>query len=269
MQNIYKKNIILFLFLGIYACKKVITVDLKNATPQIIIQGNVTNEAGPYTVKITKTVAYTSDNIFPPVTGATVSIKDNTTNTTDALTETLPGIYSTSALQGVQGHSYTLSVLAEGNQYAAISTMPQLVPLDSITFINEATSNLVNVVVNFQDPVGTPNYYQFMQTSIKYRFFDTLKKIFVFGDRLSDGKYVRRQLLVNEKGNLANRDTALVEMQCIDKNIFNYFNQLDRITNPNNNQSSTPANPTSNINNNALGYFSAHTVQRKKAVVKL
>jgi hypothetical protein len=33
----------------------------------------------------------------------------------------------------------------------------------------------------------------------------------------------------------------------------------------NNSQSVTPANPVSNISNNALGYFSAQTIQVKEA----
>lgn len=248
------------------ACKKVITVNLKNAIPQIVIQGNITNETGPYTIKITKTVTYTSDNIFPPVTGAAVSIKDNTINTTDALIETAPGIYSTSILQGVQGHTYTLTVTAEKKTYTASSTMPQQILLDGVSFlkINAFGATIINAVPKFQDPPGIPNYYKFEQTLNKRK----LKQFFTFDDRLSDSRYATRQLF-NDSAYLNIEDTLLLEMQCIDKNIFNYFDELDRITNPNNSQSSTPTNPTSNINNNALGYFSAHTVQRKKVVVKL
>lgn len=248
------------------ACKKVITVNLKNAIPQIVIQGNITNETGPYTIKITKTVTYTSDNIFPPVTGAAVSIKDNTINTTDALIETAPGIYSTSILQGVQGHTYTLTVTAEKKTYTASSTMPQQILLDGVSFlkINAFGATIINAVPKFQDPPGIPNYYKFEQTLNKRK----LKQFFTFDDRLSDSRYATRQLF-NDSAYLNIEDTLLLEMQCIDKNIFNYFDELGRITNPNNSQSSTPTNPTSNINNNALGYFSAHTVQRKKVVVKL
>jgi len=53
-------------------------------------------------------------------------------------------------------------------------------------------------------------------------------------------------------------------MQCIDKNIFRYFTTLTEVQE----NSTTPANPDSNISGGVLGYFSAHTSQRKKAAVK-
>lgn len=248
----------------ILACKKVITVNLKNAAPQIVIQGNITNEPGPYTVTISKTVNYTNDNIFPPITGAIITIKDITANITDVLTETSAGKYQTNTIQGVQGHSYTLNIIAEGKQYTATSTMPKQTTLDTITFLNISIfgNSTINAVPNFQDPAGTNNYYRFEQTLNKRK----LKQLFTFDDRLSDGRYITVQLF-NDSAYLKINDTLLLEMQCIDKNIFNYFTQLDQITN--NNQPTIPANPTTNINGNALGYFSAHTVQRKKVVVKL
>lgn len=264
MSASYHKIHIFFFIICILSCKKVITVNLKNATPQIVIQGNITNEPGPYTVTISKTSNYANNNIFPPVTGATVTIKDNTANITDALNETTPGKYITNTIQGIQGHSYTLNVTAEGKPYTATSIMPQQISLDTITFLNIAVfgTATINAVPNFQDPAGTRNYYRFEQTLNNRK----LKQLFTFEDRLSDGKYITVQLF-NDSAYLKINDTLLLEMQCIDKNIFNYFTQLDQITN--NNQPTIPANPTTNINNGALGYFSAHTVQRKKAVVKL
>jgi hypothetical protein len=45
----------------------------------------------------------------------------------------------------------------------------------------------------------------------------------------------------------------------VDENIYNYFYELSNVTATAGIQSTTPANPTSNISNGALGYFSAHT----------
>ncbi len=263
MQNIYKKYSICFLALCIFACKRVVDIDLKNAIPKIVIEGNITDESGPYTVTISKTINYANDNIFPPVVGAVVTVKDNTANTTNVLTETSPGTYKTATIQGVQGHNYTLTVVAEGEQYTVTSTMPAKILLDSVTFLKITAfgNTTINAVPNFQDPVGTPNYFKFQQTINDRK----LKQFFAFDDRLSDGRYIARQLF-NDSAYFNAGDTLLLEMQCVDKNVFSYFNQLEQIISDG--QSSTPANPTSNISNNALGYFSAHTVQRKKVAVK-
>src|SRR5262249_29673984 len=77
------------------ACKKVINVDLNNADPHIVIEGEVTNQPGPYQVKITNTVNFSARNNYPPVSGATVTITDSTVKRTFTLSETSPGIYTT------------------------------------------------------------------------------------------------------------------------------------------------------------------------------
>jgi hypothetical protein len=56
-------------------------------------------------------------------------------------------------------------------------------------------------------------------------------------------------------------------MRCIDKNVFEYFKQLSGLD-PTNGQPTAPTNPVSNISGGALGYFSAHTTQKKKAIVQ-
>src|SRR5450756_1013450 len=117
-----------------YACKKVIQVDLTNAAPRIVIEGEVTNRAGPYQVQISKTVDFSAGNTFPPVSGATVQVTDSSTGHTTTFLESSPGIYTTTLFTGVPLHIYNLLVIAEGQEYRATSTMPLPVQLDSITF---------------------------------------------------------------------------------------------------------------------------------------
>ncbi|MES1159361.1 MAG: DUF4249 domain-containing protein, partial [Bacteroidota bacterium] len=238
-----------------FACKKVVQVDLNNAAPHIVIEGEVTNRTETYQVRISKTVDFSADNTYPPVTGATVSIRDSTTGHGVNLTESSPGIYTTNAFTGVPRHIYNLLVFAEGKEYRASSTMPLPVPLDSVTFAKNIDFNNkkdINVVVNFQDPPGLGNYYQFTEILNG----KGIPNIFVFEDRLSDGRYIE-QPLFNDSTYLQKGDTMLLKMYNVDKNIYDYFNTLIQVTGNNNFQSATPANPNTNISNGALGYFSA------------
>lgn len=260
-----KRSIFYFLFIitGLSSCTKVVDVDLRNAAPQLVIQGNISDAPGPYTVTLNRSVPYSSPNIFPVVSGATVRIEDVTAGVTNILTESTPGTYITSTLQGIQGHTYNLSITAEGKNYTATSTMPSPAPVfDSLTFQHIATFGLlfINSVPNFQDQPGVENYYQFIQ-NINGK---APKQIFVYDDRLSDGKYMARQLF-NDSAYIKVGDTIQLEMQCIDKNVFNYFKELSGVD-QNNGQPVAPGNPTSNIAGGALGYFSAHTSQKKKAI---
>ena len=242
------------------ACKKVVNVDLRNTTPQIVIEGEVTDAPGDYTVTISKTVDFTASNTYPPVSGATVFISDSNSLYTNQLREVDSGVYMTTDLVGVPKHTYQLKVIIGNQVYTASSTMPVRVPLDSITFAQNIGFNgqqEINAVVNFQDPAGTPNYYQFIEVDNDRLIPD----IFVFEDRLSDGRYIEEPLF-NDSSYLQRRDNLVLIMNCIDQNIYNYFFTLANISANNNGQSVTPSNPVSNITNGALGYFSAHTTQR-------
>jgi hypothetical protein len=246
-------------------CKKVIDVDLKNATPQIVIEGNVTDAPGVYTVRISKTVDVAADNTYPPVTDAFVTITDSTAHITDQLFQVDSGVYVTSQIEGRPNHTYYLYV-SEGNQvYSANSTMPVRVSLDSISFAENVGFNNkeeINAIVNFLDPAGITNYYWFTE-AVNSR---QIPNIFVFEDRLSDGRYIEYPLY-NDSSYLNPGDTLQLTMNCVDENTYNYFNTLINVTGGNNFQAVTPANPVTNLSNGALGYFSAQTTQRASIIV--
>jgi Domain of unknown function (DUF4249) len=258
------KNYMLFVLIIFSSCQKIVTLKLNNAAPQTVIQGEITDAPGPYTITINQTVDFYSDNTFPPVSGATVKISDNT-GVTDSLTEISPGVYSTHILTGKQGNTYSLTVLAQNVQYAAVSTMPPQVPLDSVTIQSQGGfgQQSINVVVNFQDPAGETNYYQFIE-SINGQSF--VNNNFVFDDRLSDGKYISRTLRT-DSSYIQKADLVEVKMYSVDENTYNYFLQLRQSSGRGAfNSTASPANPTSNISGGALGYFSAHTTQSKSVI---
>jgi hypothetical protein len=261
-----KPYLLLLLMPAFFCCKKVIDVSLTNASPQIVIQGSVTNAPGPYHISLTKTVKFSDSNTYPPVSGATVKITDVTAGTEDVLTETDAGVYATRNLpQGMPGHTYRLDVTTGTSMYTATSVMPQPVTLDSVTFQHNTNFGKlqINAVPNFQDPAGISNYYTFHQ----YINGKSLNKEFVMDDRLSDGKYIARQLFT-DSAYLQAGDVLTLQMNCTDKAVYTYFNTLQQAADANGFQSSTPSNPVSNISNNALGYFSANTVNYKTTVVK-
>ncbi|HEY4148372.1 MAG TPA: DUF4249 domain-containing protein [Chitinophagaceae bacterium] len=259
------KPVLLLFLLAVAGCKKVIHVDLNDVAPQIVITGDVTNATGPYIVNISKTVNFSESNVFPPVQGAQVTIT-GTDGTHDNLAETTPGRYATTlSWLGKTGVSYTLTVVTGGQTYTATSTMPPQVPLDSVSF--QATTGLgrklhLQAVPNYQDPAGVSNYYQFTEN---INGQDYTKKVFASNDRLSDGKYTSRRL--DTDTTLQVGDLLLVSMYCIDQGVYNYLSTLNNESDAGNFSSVTPANPTSNINNGALGYFSAHSTQSRQVIV--
>jgi hypothetical protein len=266
MKPIYSKVGVFILLLSCYACKKLISVNLNDASPQIVVEGIITNAPGPYQVQITKTVNFSASNIFPPVTGASVKITDNSAGLTDILTETAPGIYTTHLIQGIPGHSYQLAINTGSQTYMASSTMPQPVPLDSLTFQHTVGFGKIEIraVPNFQDPAYIKNYYAF-DLSVNGRRLKN--NTIVFDDRFSDGKYINVGLLT-DSSYISIGDTVSLQMKCIDKPTYDYFFSFEQIAGNNGFQAASPSNPVTNMSNNALGYFAAYTTQRKTAIAK-
>ena len=251
-------NLIFLIFFSLLGCKKVINVSLKNADVQLVITGEVNNLPGPYKVTVSKSVDFTSVNNFPPVSGAFVTITGN--GITDTLEEKEAGNYFTHQLEGKPGERYSLLVSVNGKNYAATSVMPEPVKLDSLTF-TLGRDNDIYPIANFQDPEGVDNYYQFIEFADGKKF-NNGRGNSVFDDRLSDGRYIKRTLY-DDSDDVKPGITLKVQMNCIDKAVFNYLNELSQISGDGGFSSPAPANPDSNINGGALGYFSANTVSSK------
>jgi len=268
MKNIFLIIISLFLFT---ACEKEIDLDLDDKSGNIVIEGNLTDQAGPYYVKITKSVAFTTNNTYPIVSNAVVVLSDDT-GQTETLNHVGEGFYETTNFTTAPGRTYTLKVSAEGKEYTAKSTMPQPVLLDnlqqdSFMVAGELSYTLLPV---FTDPAELGNRYLF-----SFSVNNSGKMFEAFSDNVNNGVVNQRPLLLpndDEDGNGQKTkvgDTIYVEMQCIDTNVYTYFTSLLQIIDGGGPGGGiTPSNPPSNISNGALGYFSAHTVSKKSYVIQ-
>ena len=249
---------LLLLVISFGACKKVIHVNLNSTSPRYVVQGEVTDQPGPYLIMITKSINFDQDNVFPTVSGAIVVITDVTTNTVDTLAETAPGNYTTHVITGTSGHVYSMYVNAANNIFRAISTMPSLVTLDSLyTQPSPFRADRPELVPVYTDPVAMGNYYHFVE--IKN---DTVANtVIVRNDAFINGTVVKQPV---GGDNLNPGDSVSLFLECIDSAMYQYYYSLNQTESQN---SATPANPLSNITGGALGYFSAHTSSMKSIIV--
>jgi len=266
----FKKYSLFFLIPMLASCTKVINLDLGNDTGKLVIEGNITNAAGPQTIKISRNVSVSATNTFPAVSGATVAVTDQAGNKS-IFTEGPSGTYTVNSLTGITGNTYTMSVLTDSKTYSASSVMPAVVTLDSLTSRNSEinTSKHKKVItVYYQDPAGTANQYRFVVWINNVQ----VKTVYAFNDDFNDGRYVSLDLRVrdNDDSNFGiyAGDTVTVEMQCLDKPIYTYWFSFMQQGSNNPGGGVTPADPPNNITPTALGYFSAHTTQTKTIVVK-
>ncbi|MCF8346558.1 MAG: DUF4249 domain-containing protein [Bacteroidales bacterium] len=268
MKLAFSFSLVLLFLLS--SCTEEISIDLNSADPQLVIEGNLIFGSEEAIIQITESVNFDADNSFPPVQDAFIEISDDEGNTLSG-TEVSPGTYAVGPLTELNGNSYMLQVEVGEKLYIAQSTMPEQVPFLSLQAMKisgreteggagfRPTMNY-NVIATFADPANTDNYYRFIEYVNGEKSGE-----YLFSDRLTDG--VTEPIILRHLDRvLESGDTLLVEMQCIDQNVYDYFMSLDNLMGGPAN-SVTPANPTTNIEGAVLGYFSAHTSVVKEIII--
>jgi hypothetical protein len=262
------KKIAIFMcvLITMVSCTKVIDIDLNSTASKVVIEGLVTDQNEAFSVKINKTVNFSDANDYPAVTKAVVTIADNAGNS-EVLTETKAGFYQTKKMVGVSGRTYTLTVNAEGKTYTAKSTMPTKVSLTDVRaeILKRpgTTKDTYVLFPQFTDPKGQGNSYRFIQgTNLK-----TDKTVVISNDNTQDGLPNQRPI-VSQNLDIFLGDTVTVQMHCIDKATYDYYYSLTQGAANGPGGGATPANPLTNIQGGALGYFAAYTVQKLTKVIK-
>lgn len=261
------------LLFGLFAtsCEKEVDIKLDDVEKKYVIEGTVTDREGGTHVWVSQTKNFSEDNSRVGVSGAIVEITDG--HTTYTLEEKEKGRYSAPELKGAVGDTYQLTVRVGAEEFTGHSTIPTNVPMDSLyisrEFLFDEIENLPTI--DYRDPEGERNYYRFVL------YVNDMKKrdIFAFDDDLTDGNAQSVRLFYlgddaddedprNDK--IKSGDHVRVQMLCTDDAVFKYFYSLAEGASGTPN-GAIPANPVSNIEGGALGYFSAHTIQEKETRV--
>lgn len=242
-------------------CEKEIDIDLNSADPQLVIEGYIDNLQGPYQVKISETVNFSDANDFPGIENAQVIISDDSGNK-DTLVYIGEGIYETTFIEGQPGRTYFLEVKIDQQVYSAISTMPEQVELDSLSFSSFAGpiggGSSYSVTPHFKDPIELGNSYRFL-LSVN----NELDKTYITSnDNINNGDQNARPIFSIES-EINWGDSVAVEMRCIDQPTYLYYFSLAQIVGAGPGGGTTPSNPPNNITGGeALGIFSAYTTQK-------
>jgi hypothetical protein len=264
MRSLYFFFIIVLLA-AFSSCRKVITLKLRDSEEKFVIEGVVTNEPGVCKVLISKTRHFNEDNQFEGISGAIVKVKDNGTEFT--LSETRPGHYESTQVTGVPGHVYQLTVTVSGQTFTAYSTMPQPVKLDTLYVAPGPFGQFDFPTIAYTDPAGINNGYRFVQ------YVNGIKepRIFWDDDEFTDGQPVVMQLdngadEKDDPGIIRPGDEVTIEMLTLDEPIFRFWYSMRSGGGAGNSNAAAPGNPITNLQGAALGYFSAHTVDRRTVI---
>ena len=254
----------LFLFISIivsFGCQKVLNINIKNSNAKIVIDGVITDGMGPYFVTVSRA---TDINL-----AAQYSIKDNAKiyiwddfGQRDTLIKIKNGVYQTVALRGIIGRTYHIEVHIDNKIYTASNKIPNKINLDQIELDSLSFNgiNIYSIIPKFTDPLSTGNFYRFVQ-----KINDTLDNtIYLLSDNTNNGLVNKTPLIsINAAIRIKRKDSVRVEMQCINKEEFEYFSTLSQQTNFGINANTAPSNPKTNFNGDVLGFFSCHSSEFK------
>ena len=253
------------------SCQKVIELDLNTTAPQLVVEANISDQKGPYFVRLTQSVDFNAVSI-PTVSGAVVEITDLTTGLRERLTDLSNGIYMTSLIPGIPGHAYSLRVRTSGQDYEAESAMPYpalSLKLEVKREIDDEPSASGDPAYEFRvyyeitDAEQFDNYYRF----VIYHKNRELRSRRVFNDQYHNGKIIADDFALHDSIDFEPGDTVEIELQNIDKNTYDFFRTLREGASGLTFLSASPANPITNISNNGLGYFSASSLNKGYVVI--
>lgn len=237
--------------MGLTSCEELIHLDLNAADPRYVIEGDLTDLSNAQIIKVSQTVAFDEARRYNPVENASVVVTDDR-GRIYTFQHIGDGRYRATFRPREKG-TYNLLVTIEGEEFRASSYVNPYIDVDSLGVVEDVifSDTLYSVTLKFYDPQDEPNYYKY-NISVNGEEFKFSR---VYSDKFNDGLYVTHQLSDED---IRWGDSVVVRRQIVDKPVFTYWNEVQS-TNPG---SAAPANPTSNISNGALGYFSVSLAKR-------
>lgn len=167
----HRRSIFWLSILLVFACTQCvdpIDIDIDDPKPLLVVDGLISNQPGPYTVKLSQSSPINSFE-FTQVSQAEVIIEAEN-GEQEVLREDTTGIYKTAVggIQGVEGKRYRLKInLANGNQYTSDwELLKAAPPIDSIYFRYEAQQTArglqqgAAIFLDASDPESLTQFYR-------------------------------------------------------------------------------------------------------------
>ncbi|WP_040497620.1 DUF4249 domain-containing protein [Fulvivirga imtechensis] len=265
--------------LGLLACEETVTLDTKQIDPQIVIEGLVTDETKSHYVRVTRSVGFYDFGRARGVADAVVTVSDNEGNVFNYVHN--PGdmpesdgyYYAETPFAGEVGNTYTLTVIVGGETYTGSDVLQPVTAIDSLSVrIDED---------EFEDPEDVGYYHEVLfyakepKDRKDYYLFKFYRNDSIILDQENDIYFANDEVLgenidgIPIAGFYKNGDVARVEMYSITRQGYVYYNDLFNILNNDGGMfSPPPANPRTNLSNDALGFFQVSAMVSKSIVIE-
>jgi hypothetical protein len=290
LKRIFFLGMVMALFTG---CEKDIEFELEEKEPKVVVEATIENNEAPLVI-LTRSIGFFSNITLPMlaqnfINNAEVTISNGTlTHKLKEYTVPLgPGInfyyYSidsanlSTAFLGQLNQQYSLQVIAEGKEYTAVTTIPNITKqIDSLWWKpvpgNDNPDKAI-VMVKATDPPGFGDYIRYYTKANNHPFYTSERS--VYDDFFIDGTTYELQVEPGfdrneddpEKQFFNRGDTVVFKISNIDKATFDFWRTWEFSIQSIGNPFSTPTKVLGNISNGALGYFGGYASQYHSLII--
>lgn len=303
-MKLLKYILILFISSALLSgCVKRVSVATRNEKPVLVVEGSITTDSIPYSVKLTYSGPFTLVRDAPEeslVKDATVSIADNLGNSTP-LTYKDSGRYETTDPNyiGKTGRSYHVNIqLKDGTRFTSKpEEIKPMRPIKNIKadFVMDFSIELptyLNVAVDVQDPPSEENYYRWSFYSyimkqtwgqpcgnncIRFVYcyqLQTDNEVRILSDQFINGNEIKNQPVGRTYIYTYGNPYIEVSQHSITREAYQFWKRYqDQVSRTGGILDPLPAAIRGNVYNVdskadfALGYFSASSVTRRKVIL--
>ncbi|MCD9014011.1 DUF4249 domain-containing protein [Parachryseolinea silvisoli] len=260
------------------ACDEEYIMDDLQTESTVVIEGLVTNLPGRQFVKVSRSGDFYASGKTERITNATVQVTDNAGNTflyahnPNGHADSVGYYKPTVPFVGQVGRTYNLTVQADGETFIASDEMFHINPIEELEFrvdddqVDEPEdedfpNRIYEVLMTVEEPQETRDYYLF-------RTYRNGERIWAESSEEDPEIYVTDDVLVGGEindiaipGYFENGEVAGAEIYSLSRPVFIYYRDLSKIlANDGGMFDPPPANPRSNISNNAYGVFQASAI---------
>lgn len=245
------------------SCEKVIELELNEAEQRIVVEGVLKDSPGNNYILLSKTSAVYTDQNFEKISGATVHVQDKDGNEYLFPEDpAVPGRYHNPAFSVLPDNDYMLTILAEGETITSFCHSYAKPVIDSLIYYPSPFSILAGDTVYMIDYFSVDNVNEVNHYRVR---------IWINGEEIREFLYIGNDDFINGLAYNApffgadaeSGDHILVELIALDKANYTYLYTMQS----NESNSTAPANPTSNIVGNAIGYFGAFSTDTMTMVI--
>lgn len=265
-------GIILTIMFSLLSCTERIEINLDTTYTRLVVFGEITSEYKEQFIQLSATSDYFYNQPAPPIRGAYVEVRFDSVIIHFEEDRSKPGTYvSETSFQGIPGKTYNLVIAGvdidqDGTteEYRATTGMPNAGKVDSIriSYFESPFVNGYQIFMYGQDP-PTKEWYNYKIYKNGVLLNDTLIKFMVQADDFFNGQYIYGLPVGfldddNPAESAISGDSITFELNCITREYYDFIvSAQSEIFGSNPLFGGPPANVESNLENGALGIFTA------------